>query len=41
MQFVTHILVDDSEYSRGNDKVTTKILGECSLDLSPFALQPS
>lgn len=42
MQFVTHILVDDSEYSRGpNEKVSTKVLGECSLDLSPFALQPS
>lgn len=37
------MLLDELEpgYTREIGKQNTKILGECSLDLSPFALQPS
>jgi hypothetical protein len=35
------MLVDDNESRGPADKVLTRMLGECSLDLSQFALQPS
>ena len=40
IQFVAQLVIP-SEDNRDISKQNTRILGECSLDLSPFALQPT